>query len=98
VRALLELTEENVEAVLLEARDVMGQLFDESMGMTGVVTLVELDGPVVVLRLKGRFWHQRSMILLRMGSYLKEQIPEILDVEIEDEAQLDDSAANFSLE
>eukprot|EP00242_Pyramimonas_sp_CCMP2087_P011829 CAMPEP_0198202676 /NCGR_PEP_ID=MMETSP1445-20131203/5882_1 /TAXON_ID=36898 /ORGANISM="Pyramimonas sp., Strain CCMP2087" /LENGTH=173 /DNA_ID=CAMNT_0043873721 /DNA_START=82 /DNA_END=603 /DNA_ORIENTATION=- len=98
VRALLELTEENVEAVLLEARDVMGQLFDESMGMTGVVTLVELDGPVVVLRLKGRFWHERSMILLRMGAYLKEQIPEILDVEIEDEAQLDDSAANFSLE
>jgi len=61
----------------------------------GTATLVELDGPVVVLRLKGRFWHERSLVLLRLGHFLKTLIPDILEVEIEDEAQLDDSPENF---
>ncbi|KAJ7009996.1 hypothetical protein NC653_000647 [Populus alba x Populus x berolinensis] len=47
----------------------------------GQVELAELDGPFVVISLKGRFWHERSM--------------EILEVEIEDEKQLDDSPENF---
>mmetsp|Transcript_5491 Transcript_5491/g.7424 ORF Transcript_5491/g.7424 Transcript_5491/m.7424 type:complete len:166 (+) Transcript_5491:209-706(+) len=95
VLAELELTEENVEAVLVDARQHFDHLFDESVGMTGKVTLAELDGPVVLLRLEGRFWHERSMILARMGTYLMEKIPEILDVDIEDESQLSDSPENF---
>lgn len=31
----LDLTEENVEQVLLDARSELGQMFDEQMGMTG---------------------------------------------------------------
>ena len=78
-----------------EARTELLQLFDESVGITGKVQLVELDGPAVVLRLSGRFWHQRGLVLARMGSFLKQRIPEIMDVEIEDEGQLDDSPENF---
>ncbi|XP_071734370.1 uncharacterized protein [Rutidosis leptorrhynchoides] len=70
-------------------------LFDTSVGMTGVAELAEVDGPFVKIRLKGRFWHERSLILARLGNYLKERIPEILEVDIEDEKQLDDSPENF---
>jgi len=91
----LDLTEENVEQVLLDARSELLQLFDVSVGITGVVQLVELDGPFVKIRLTGRFWHERSMVLARVANYLQKRIPEIVEVEIEDESQLDDSAANF---
>ncbi|KAL3609461.1 hypothetical protein D5086_000481 [Populus alba] len=83
----LDLTEENVKQ--------LGQIFDTSVGITGQVELAELDGPFVVISLKGRFWHERSMVLARIGNYLKQRIPEILEVEIEDEKQLDDSPENF---
>ncbi|KAF3331049.1 hypothetical protein FCM35_KLT04403 [Carex littledalei] len=91
----LDLTEENICQVLIDARSELGQIFDTSIGMTGVVELAELDGPYVKLRLTGRFWHTRALVLARVGNYLKNRIPEILEVEIEDEKQLDDSPANF---
>ncbi|XP_076917714.1 uncharacterized protein LOC143577875 [Bidens hawaiensis] len=70
-------------------------IFDTEVGMTGVAELAEVDGPFVKIRLKGRFWHERSLVLARLGNYLKERIPEILEVDIEDEKQLDDSPENF---
>ncbi|CAI0383247.1 unnamed protein product [Linum tenue] len=73
----------------------LGQLFDGEVGITGQAELAELDGPFVKISLKGRFWHERSMILARLGNYLQQRIPEILEVEIEDEKMLDDSPANF---
>ncbi|KAH9310355.1 hypothetical protein KI387_025390 [Taxus chinensis] len=108
----LDLTEENVNQVLVEAKsegfghhlfdDILDvvvyqfmQLFDPAVGITGTVELAELDGPFVKLRLKGRFWHKRSTVLARLGTYLQKRIPEILEVDIEDEAQLDDSPKNF---
>ncbi|GMI93028.1 hypothetical protein HRI_002972000 [Hibiscus trionum] len=91
----LDLTEENIELVLADARVELGQIFDTSVGMTGQVELSELDGPFVKISLKGRFWHKRSMVVARVGNYLKQRIPEILEVEIEDEKQLDDSPENF---
>lgn len=91
----LELTPENVEAALLDARTKLSQLFDESIGMTGTCSLADLDGPFVTLRLKGRFWHPRGMVLARVGAYLQQRMPDIQAVVVEDEAQLDDSAANF---
>ncbi|EEF44298.1 conserved hypothetical protein [Ricinus communis] len=80
----LDLTEEN-----------FGQLFDTSVNITGQAELAELDGPFVKISLKGRFWHKRSTVLARLGNYLKQRIPEILEVDIEDEKQLDDSPENF---
>ncbi|CAN6716897.1 unnamed protein product [Malus baccata var. baccata] len=88
----LDLTEDNIRQVLADARVEFGQLFDTSVGMTD---LAELDGPFVKISLKGRFWHERSVVLARLANYLKQRIPEILEVDIEDEKQLDDSPANF---
>lgn len=44
----LDLTEDNVRQALVDARGELGQIFDTSVGMTGVVELVELDGPYVI--------------------------------------------------
>ncbi|KAK9056845.1 hypothetical protein SSX86_024209 [Deinandra increscens subsp. villosa] len=93
--ASLDLTEDNVKLVLDDARSKFSHIFDTSVGMTGVAELAEVDGPFVTIRLKGRFWHERSLVLARLGNYLKERIPEILEVDIEDEKQLDDSPENF---
>ncbi|XP_044487692.1 uncharacterized protein LOC123212581 [Mangifera indica] len=91
----LDLTEDNVRLVMAEARVELAQLFDTSVGITGVAELAELDGPFVKISLRGRFWHQRSTVVARLGNYLKQRIPEILEVDIEDEKQLDDSPENF---
>ncbi|KAG0466277.1 hypothetical protein HPP92_017857 [Vanilla planifolia] len=57
--------------------------------------LAEVDGPFVKLRLQGRFWHKRETVLARLANYLKSRIPDVLEVDIEDEKQLDDSPENF---
>ncbi|TVU09979.1 hypothetical protein EJB05_43480, partial [Eragrostis curvula] len=95
ITASLDLTEDNVRLALEEAKSELGQLFDTSVGITGQVDLAELDGPFVKLRLKGKFWHTRATVVARIGNYLKNRIPEILEVDIEDEKQLDDSPAAF---
>ena len=61
----------------------------------GTVELAELDGPFVKLRLKGRFWHKRADVLARVAAYLRRRIPDIIEIDIEDDSQLDDSASNF---
>ncbi|KAK7396745.1 hypothetical protein VNO78_17903 [Psophocarpus tetragonolobus] len=91
----LHLTEDNVRQVLDDARLELGQIFDTSVGITGVVELADLDGPFVKISLKGRFWHKRSTVLARIANYLKQRIPEILEVDIQDQKQLDDSPENF---
>ncbi|KAB2607919.1 hypothetical protein D8674_011087 [Pyrus ussuriensis x Pyrus communis] len=62
-------------AVLADARVEFGQPFNTSVGMTRQVELTELDGPIVKISLKGRFWHQRSVVLARLANYLKQRIP-----------------------
>ncbi|KAL6312048.1 hypothetical protein AAG906_027248 [Vitis piasezkii] len=91
----LDLTEDNVRQVLADARVELAQIFDNSVGITGEAELAELDGPFVKISLRGRFWHKRSTVLARVTNYLKQRIPEILEVDIEDEKQLDDSPENF---
>jgi Fe-S cluster biogenesis protein NfuA len=73
----LALTPENVETVLDEMRPYL-------MADGGNVELVEIDGPVVKLRLQGACGScPSSTMTLRMGieRRLKEFIPEIADVE-----------------
>ena len=82
--------------MLEAARGELSALFgyeaeNREVGITGTVDFVGIEGPNVVVRLGGRFWHQRSDVLQRVGAYLIERIPEICDVEIEDPAQLDDA-------
>eukprot|EP00980_Cylindrotheca_fusiformis_P016797 scaffold5064_cov121-Cylindrotheca_fusiformis.AAC.11 len=93
----LELDEQTVLGVLSACREEIGTLFGYSaenrgVGITGGVDFVEMDGPVVVLRLKGRYWHQRTTVLDRVANYLQSRIPEIIDVVVEDEWQLTDEA------
>ena len=90
------LTEENAIAVLDECMADLGTMFGSDpqsakVGITGLVEFVELDGPILVVRLTGRFWHQRSRVVERVSSYVLERIPECVDVEVEDAAQLDDA-------
>ena len=78
----LVLTEENCVAVLSDCEKELGTLFgtnDQSrkVGITGRLEFVELDGPIVVVRLSGRFWHKRSDVLMRVSSYVLERIPEV---------------------
>ncbi|XP_020554509.1 uncharacterized protein LOC105176868 [Sesamum indicum] len=91
----LDLTEDNIKQVLDDARVELAQLFDTSVNITGKAELAEVDGPYVKISLSGRFWHKRSTVLARLGNYLKQRIQEILEVDIEDEKQLDDSPENF---
>lgn len=73
----LPLTLENVETVLDEMRPYL-------MADGGNVELVELDGPVVKLRLQGACGScPSSAMTLRMGieRRLREFIPEIAEVE-----------------
>ncbi|HAA29532.1 MAG TPA: NifU family protein [Oculatellaceae cyanobacterium] len=73
----LALTPENVETVLDEMRPYL-------MADGGNVELVELDGPVVKLRLQGACGScPSSAMTLRMGieRRLREFIPEIAEVE-----------------
>ena len=90
------LTEENAVAVIAECMDELGTMFGTNaesarVGITGEVEFVELDGPCIVVRLKGRFWHQRSRVVERVESYVLERIPECVEVVVEDAAQLDDA-------
>eukprot|EP00887_Chlorella_sp_A99_P001027 scaffold14.g1027.t1 len=73
----LELTEENVERVLDDVRPYL-------MADGGNVEFVEIDGPVVRLRLAGACGScPSSLTTMTMGikRRLMEKIPEILDVE-----------------
>jgi Fe-S cluster biogenesis protein NfuA len=73
----LELTSENVETVLDEMRPYL-------MADGGNVELVEIEGPVVKLRLQGACGScPSSTMTLRMGieRRLREFIPEIVEVE-----------------
>jgi Fe-S cluster biogenesis protein NfuA len=73
----LALTSENVENVLNEMRPYL-------MADGGNVELVELEGPIVKLRLQGACGScPSSAMTLRMGieRRLREMIPEIAEVE-----------------
>jgi Fe-S cluster biogenesis protein NfuA len=73
----LALTTDNVETVLDELRPYL-------MSDGGNVELVEIDGPIVKLRLQGACGScPSSTMTLRMGieRKLRESIPEIAEVE-----------------
>lgn len=62
-----------------------------NIGISGDIQLLELDGPVVVLTLRGRFWHRRETVLRNAGAFLSQRIPEIAEVTVADEEELLDT-------
>ena len=93
----MELSEDTVLGVLSACRNELGTLFgytaeNRGVGITGGVDYVDLDGPSVIIRLKGRFWHTRQSVLDRVANYLQQRIPEIVEVQIEDPWQLTNEA------
>lgn len=95
--SVVPLTEENVQAILAACRVEIGTMFGYSaenrgVGITGGVDFVDFDGPTVILKLHGRFWHQRPTVLNRVGSYIQNRIPEVIDVDVEDPYELTDEA------
>ncbi|KAK4534074.1 hypothetical protein CDCA_CDCA01G0099 [Cyanidium caldarium] len=90
----LTLSEENVERVLEEARGTLSTIFgseeNRAVGITGKAALAGLEGPTVVLRLEGRFWHRRADVLARLQKFIQDRIPECVDVTVEDPKMLDD--------
>ena len=79
--------------VISACRTDLGTLFGYTAENCGVgiisgLDLVDLDCPTVIIRLKGRFWHEHPAVLERVANYLQQRIPEIVDVEIEDPWQL----------
>ena len=65
---------------------------NRGVGITGGVDYVDLDGPMVLISLKGRFWHERTTVLDRVSNYLIQRIPEIIEVNVEDPWQLSKEA------
>ena len=47
-----------------------------SVGITGKISFVELEGPEVILSLEGEFWHKRSTVLGRAAVWLNARMPE----------------------
>ena len=88
------LTEENAIDVLNECMADIGTMFGTEASSRGVVTgeveFVELDGPILVVRLRaasgisGRVWSSASKAMCSSGSRMREVV-------IEDAEQLDDS-------
>ena len=58
--------------------------------------LVELDGPTMIIALRGRFWHATDTVMLRVKSYICNRIPEVVDVTLDSgrSAIVDDNRLN----
>ena len=61
-----------------------------SVGITGEIGLLYVEGPCVVLSLEGRFWHRRGTVLGRAATWLNAKMPEINEVRVERMADLED--------
>ena len=96
VRMALECTEENVRQVLEEFSEAASTMFGRHeacarVGITGAIELADLDGPIVQVSLRGRFWHRRETVLRNARAYLLDSIPELCDVELLDPDEIDDT-------
>ena len=92
-REPLECTEENVQLVLDSFKAQCTTMFGchqkaADIGITGDLSLFEIDGPIVVLSLSGQFWHKRETVMRNAGTFLMQVIPEIADVVPADEDDL----------
>ena len=97
----LELCDENALIVIDEVRKELGTIFgydkaSQAVGITGKIELVEIDGPTIYVSLSGRFWHATDTVMLRVSSFIKNRIPEVIDVVLDTKSSsiVDDNRLN----
>jgi hypothetical protein len=93
IPSMLECTEEDVRAALHDFTVAAVTMFGcnaeaAQIGITGQIELVELDGPVVLVSLRGAFWHRRETVLQNARAFLMQKIPELAEVDIFDASDL----------
>lgn len=87
----MELCEENAILVIEEVKAELGTIFgydqgSRNVGITGAIELVEVDGPSIIVSLSGRFWHATDTVMLRVESFIKQRIPEVISVTLDEAA------------
>jgi len=94
---VIPLTEESIDQCLEELMDsdygnTMFGRYDmaASVGITGSIEFDSLDGPEVILTLRGAFWHRRETVLGKAAMYLNARIPEIASVSVASPEELSD--------
>jgi len=99
--APLELCDENAVIVMDEVRKELGTIFgydkgSQAVGITGKIELVEIDGPTIYVSLSGRFWHATDTVMMRVSSFIKNRIPEVIDVVLDTKSSsiVDDNRLN----
>jgi hypothetical protein len=65
---------------LIDAFKIKGS---KAVGITGEIEFTDVDGPSIVISLRGRFWHATDTILMRIESFVKQRIPEVISVELD---------------
>eukprot|EP00956_Cyclotella_meneghiniana_P014850 scaffold22409_cov74-Cyclotella_meneghiniana.AAC.1 len=61
-----------------------------SVGITGSIELVSLEGPMCELALTGKFWHKRETVLGKAAMYINARLPEITSVTVATPEDLED--------
>ena len=89
----MECSPANVEIALDEFREAAKEMIGinqraASIGITGDVSVADVDGPFVTLQLSGRFWHRRETVMRNAATWLQQRIPELADVSPADERTL----------
>ena len=51
--------------------------------LSGEIELCDIEGPFVTIALNGRFWHATDTVVMRVESFIKQRIPEVIEVTLD---------------
>ena len=46
----------------------------------GEIELIDIEGPTITVALKGRFWHATDTVMMRVESFIRNRMPEVVEV------------------